>query len=158
MALLEWSHPRVRGYKGSFGQCKSIALLCRWSWLPTGPSRSTEPIQQLEENIQKAEPRRLSLIHLLLQTLQQEEIWLGQRKKGGMDWTGLRKGQKFNPKRNQTVRELGQDCEKYIHWKNIKSPSCRGLRDLKDKQWKPNPWFLLLYNFRKQSTLSVQWN
>jgi len=61
MALLERSHHRVRGYKGFLGQCRSIELLCRWSWLPTGPSRSTEPVQQLEENIQKAEPHRVHL-------------------------------------------------------------------------------------------------
>lgn len=51
-----------------------------------------------------------------------------------MDRAGPRKGQKFNPKCNQTVRELGQHWKKFILWKNIKSPSCRGLRDLKEKE------------------------
>lgn len=42
-------------------------------------------------------------------------------------------GQKFNSKHNETVREFGMDWNKKIHWKNIKSPSCRGFRGLKSK-------------------------
>lgn len=53
---------------------------------------------------------------------------------GGNGLNRVQKGPEVQPKMQPNCEEFGKDWEKNpIHWKNIKSPSCRGFRDLKAK-------------------------